>query len=121
MERDDGSWLARLPYDMKDAVVTPERVESFHDDSVPASKWRGYDFDDNLCWYRHSYQLWTESFDDDDEPCLRHAGGEMLEAWRCRDGSWLRRLIVIAPHGHCGGGVSDSGFERVSAREVPRL
>lgn len=120
MERDDGSWRARLPADMQDAVVAPQRVESFHDDSVPASKWRGYDADGTLCWYRHSYQLWDESFDDDDEPCLRMGGGEVLEAWRCRDGSWLRRLIEIVPQGLCGG-TRDSGLQRVSPREVPRL
>lgn len=121
MERIDESWLARLPEDVADSVVMPQRIESFHDDSVPASKWRGYDSGGNLCWYRHSFQLWVESFDEDDEPCFRHNGGEELEAWRCGDGSWLRRLVVTGPSGRCGGTASDSGLERVSARDVPRF
>lgn len=121
MDMDDGGWLSRLPDALWTQVVTVERIGRFHDDSVPASKWRGYDAAGALCWYRHSFQLWNESFDDEDEPCFRHAGSEMLEAWLCEDGSWLRRRVVVAGEGRCGGRVEDSGFERVSAREVPRL
>lgn len=121
MERGDGGWLSRLPAELWARVITVERIESFHDDSVPASKWRGYDADGTLCWYRHSFQLWSERFDDEDEPCRSHTVSEMLEAWLCTDGSWLRRRILVTGDGGSKGGVEDSGFERVSAREVPRL
>lgn len=121
MERNDGGCLARLPNALWAQVVTVERIEFFHDDSVPASKWRGYDAAGALCWYRHSFQRWNESFDDEDQPCLRHAGSETLEAWRCADGDWLRRRVVIGAAGRCAGRVDDSGLERVAAQEVPRL
>jgi|JI6StandDraft_1071083.scaffolds.fasta_scaffold979078_1 hypothetical protein len=119
MKRTDRKSISRLPDALWAQVVEVDRSEFFHDESVPASKWRGYDATGALCWYRHSFQLWHDSFDEEDQPCLRHAGSEILEAWRCMDDSWLRRRIVIAGEGGCNRRIADSGVERVSAREVP--
>lgn len=37
--------------------VVIDRFEFHHDESIPASKWRGYDAAGELCWYRHSFEL----------------------------------------------------------------
>ncbi|MBU0604470.1 MAG: hypothetical protein KKD25_18945 [Gammaproteobacteria bacterium] len=121
MDRRDEGWQTGLPDDMKDSVVEPVSREAFHDDSVPASKWRGYDADGALCWYRHSFQLWEERFDDEDIPYMLQVASELLEVWRCLDGSWLRRQLRVGAQGACGKRVEDSGVERVAARDVPRL
>jgi hypothetical protein len=121
MIRNETDWRARLPEELCADVVPVLWSESFHDDGVPASKWRGYGADGALCWYRHSFMLWEECFDEDDLPFQRQAGGESLEAWRCRDGSWLRRLVKTQGEGICGQRIQDGGYERVSARDVPRL
>lgn len=101
--------------------VVIDRFEFHHDESIPASKWRGYDAAGELCWYRHSFELWHESFDDEDQPCLRHAGSELLEARRCADGGWLRRKIVIPADGPCAGRIDDSGVEQITAAEAPDM
>ncbi|GAA5171847.1 hypothetical protein [Viridibacterium curvum] len=120
MERIPEHWNHRLPLTLQDLVIAPVTTESFHDDSVPASKWRGYDAAGELCYYHHTYTLWQEQFDEEDQPWLRQLEAESLEAWRCHDGNWLRRLIRGSTGGHCGGR-EDRGFELVSAREIPRL
>lgn len=122
MDRLSLNWLARLPVELHELVIPPARIESFHDDSVPASKWRGYDIAGELCYYHHSYTLWEQLFDDEDEPCLRQLEAESLEAWRCEDGTWLRRLIRHGAAGTCAGKPrGDSGFEQVGARDIPRF
>jgi len=121
MERHDDAWQARLPMELLPHVIWPVRTEAHHDDSVPASKWRGYDVLGVLCWYRHHYAQWDFTFDDEDEPCMRMLRSESFEAWRCMDGQWLRRVQSIEGPGQCQGGEHDSGFERVPAQQVPRL
>lgn len=49
MERNRDFWQARLPINLHEHVVWPVRMEEHHDDSVPASKWRGYDVLGLLC------------------------------------------------------------------------
>lgn len=121
MERHDDTWQARLPAELHAHVHWPVRVESHHDDGVPASKWRGYDVLGNLCWYRHHFAQWDFSFDDEDEPCMRLLRSEDFEAWRCLDGQWLRRVLTVDGEGSCGSRSRDSGFEVVPAQLVPRL
>jgi hypothetical protein len=128
VERDAGRWQARLPAALVDQVAWPLRVESFHDDAVPSSKWRGYDALGLLCYYRHVFSRWSTDFDDDGPgpggpaacALLQH---EDLEAWRTLLGTWVRRVQrtrwVEAPDGGCL--VDDSGFEIVAARAIPRL
>ncbi|WP_341674808.1 hypothetical protein [Niveibacterium sp. SC-1] len=121
MERLSDSWQVRLPVELHDMVVPPIVTESFHDDSIPASKWRGYDATGELCYYHHTYTLWQDGFDDEELPFLLQIEAESLEAWRCADGAWLRRLIRSGTAGTCSTRDRDRGFERVSAREIPRL
>lgn len=121
MERHVESWRARLPVELLDMVIAPVHIESFHDDSVPASKWRGYDTSGQLCYYHHTYTLWDECIDAEDETYLRQIEAESLEAWRCPDGMWLRRLLRMGEPGHCNRKERDRGFELVHAREIPRL
>jgi hypothetical protein len=121
MERLSDSWQVRLPVELHDMVVAPVVTEAFHDDTIPASKWRGYDAGGELCYYHHTYTLWQDSFDEDEMPCRHQIEAESLEAWRCTDGAWLRRLIRYGAAGTCGERNRDRGFERVSAREIPRL
>jgi len=121
MERLIETWQTRLPVELHDLVTPPQHIESFHDDSIPASKWRGYDARGGMCYYHHTYTLWQEFFDEDDQPYMRQLEAESLEAWRCTDGSWLRRLIRHGASGTCNKRAQDKGFERVPAREIPRL
>jgi hypothetical protein len=123
MERNDDAWQARLPMELLAHVIWPVRTEAHHDDSVPASKWRGYDVLGVLCWYRHHYAQWDYTFDDEDEPCMRMLRSESFEAWRCLDGQWLRRVQSneASGPGEGEGAMHDSGFERVPAQQVPRL
>lgn len=121
MDREHQSWQARLPAELQSRVIWPIAVESHHDDSVPASKWRGYDAHGLLCWYRHHFSQWDFSFDDEDEPCMRLLRSEDFEAWRCLTGHWLRRVQGVAGPGRCEGQAQDSGFEVVPAQQVSRL
>ncbi|GAB4063267.1 hypothetical protein [Uliginosibacterium sediminicola] len=121
MERSFENWQARLPIELQDMVIAPAYIESFHDDSIPASKWRGYDSSGEICYYRHTYTLWQECFDDEDQPYLRQLEAEALEAWRCTDGSWLRRLQRNGAAGECRSHTPDKGFERVAARDIPKF
>jgi len=120
MLREPDAWQARLPQAMLDRVVLPLRLESFHDESVPASKWRGYDLIGNLCYYRHWFALWDDVVDDE-EPYRRLILTESLEAWRCQDGSWIRQLQRSEGADQCRGGGFDSGFEVVAPHAIARL
>jgi hypothetical protein len=133
MERDSGHWQARLPAELIDHVAWPVRVQSFHDDAVPASKWRGYDALGLLCYYRHVYSRWSTDFDDAGLGDLASAPCELqqqeeLEAWRTLLGTWVRRVQRIrrsggpGADGSPGGSVLvDTGFELVTRRAIPRL
>ena len=120
MLRVSDAWQARLPIALHEDIVPPIRVEAFHDDGVPASKWRGYDERGDLCYYRHSFSLWDDVVDDE-EPYRRLVLSESLEAWRCHDGTWLRHLQRNQGEGHCRGDNLDKGFEIVSSQAIPRL
>lgn len=106
--------------DMLTSVVWPHRLEDFHDESVPASKWRGYDLQGNLCYYRHWFSLWDDVADDD-QPYRRLLLAESLEAWRRLDGTWIRQIQRTEGVGACRGGDFDSGFEIVAPQAIPRL
>ena len=121
MEREHDAWQSRLPGEWQMHVCWPVRMESHHDDGVPASKWRGYDAQGLLCYYRHHFSQWDYSFDEDDEPCMRMLRNEDFEAWRCLDGNWLRRVQTVDGPGRCEGRAHDSGFEVVSPQLIPRL
>ena len=120
MLRESDSWQARLPIEMLERVVCPQRVESFHDKSVPASKWRGYDSVGALCYYRHWFALWDDC-PDDEEPYRRLMVSESLEAWRTTDGNWIRQILRSEGADACHGGGFDSGFELVAPQAIPRL
>lgn len=121
MERPHDHWQARLPENLQPHVVIPVRFETHHDDSVPASKWRGYDALGQLCWYRHHFSQWDADFDDDDVPMVRLLREEEFEAWRALTGLWVRRVQHLAGDGRPCGTLDDSGFELVHGSEVPRL
>jgi hypothetical protein len=126
VEREAADWRARLPEVLVEHVVWPVRVAAFHDDGVPASKWRGYDVLGLLCYYRHVYSRWSADFDDADEAPLELLQQEELEAWRTLLGTWVRRVQrvrCVHAGGPATGGetVVDTGFELVTQREIPRL
>jgi hypothetical protein len=121
MDRPQDHWQARLPEPLHSQVVWPVKLESHHDDDVPASKWRGYDALGLLCWYRHRFSQWDARFDDEDEPQAQLLREEDFEAWRSLGGPWIRRVQRLDGDGRECGLLSDSGFEVVPASEVPRL
>lgn len=121
MERNADHWQARLPESLHPLVVWPVKTEAHHDDSVPASKWRGYDALGLLCWYRHRFSQWDASFDDDDQPAAQLLREEDFEAWRSLGGPWIRRVQRLEGDGQPCGWLSDSGFEVMPPGEVPRL
>jgi hypothetical protein len=120
MERDTLHWQARLPARLLEHVVWPVRTEAHHDDSVPASKWRGYDALGLLCWYRHRFSQWDAGLDGDDAE-VRLLREEDFEAWRSLAGPWIRRVQRLDGDGQADGQHSDSGFEVVAASDIPRL
>ena len=99
MDRNPDHWQARLPENLLASVVWPVRVESHHDDEVPAAKWRGYD----------------------DHPVLQLLREEDFEAWRSLAGPWIRRVQRLDGDGRPCGVLEDSGFELVPASDLPRL
>jgi hypothetical protein len=121
MDRESDHWQARLPANLHAHVVWPVRTEAHHDDSVPASKWRGYDALGLLCWYRHRYSQWDAAFDDEDQPEARLLREEDFEAWRSLGGPWVRRVQRLDGDGRPCGVLVDSGFEVVAAKDIPRL
>jgi hypothetical protein len=133
VEREGGHWQARLPAELVEPVVWPVRMQAFHDDAVPASKWRGYDALGLLCCYRHVYSRWSADFDDvggdaggsGQVPCELEQQEE-LEARRTLLGTWVRRVQRMrradgAGSGADEGALFDTGFELVTARSIPRL
>jgi hypothetical protein len=133
VEREGGHWQARLPAELVEQVVWPVRMQAFHDDAVPASKWRGYDALGLLCYYRHVYSRWSADFDEAGSdvgsrgqlPCELQQQ-EDLEAWRTLLGTWVRRVQRMRHADRAGSGaderaVFDTGFELVTARSIPRL
>ena len=122
MDRITDHWQARLPQELLEHVAWPMRIEAHHDDSVPASKWRGYDLTGALCYYRHRFSQCDASLDaDDGEPVVHLLREEHFEAWRTHLGSWVRRVQRIDGDGREDGVVRDSGFEQVDAKAIPRL
>lgn len=121
MERLSDAWQARLPDNLHEHVVWPVRVEAHHDDSVPASKWRGYDALGLLCWYRHRFSQWDAAFDDSEEAEALLLREEEFEAWRSLTGPWVRRVQTLQGDGRPCGWLEDSGFELVPAKQIPRL
>jgi hypothetical protein len=121
MEREPLHWQAHLPDKLQAHVVIPVRMEVHRDDSVPATKCRGYDSLGLLCWYRHHFSQWDAAFDDDDQPITQLLREEEFEAWRSLGGPWIRRVQRLAADGLECGLVNDSGFEVVAASEIPRL
>ena len=101
MERESDRWQARPPADLQEHVAWPLRVEAHHDDGAPASKWRGYD--------------------DDDQPVAQLLREEEFEAWRTRLGPWVRRVQRQGGEFPPCRSRTDSGFELVPANEIPRL
>lgn len=123
MDRDTDHWQARLPQPLQAEVVWPVRVEVVHDDSVPVSKWRGYDALGLLCWVRHRYTQWTGDLDAGAgdmaaTPPVMLLREDEFEAWRSLLGTWVRR---VQRQDLATGQVSDSGFEVVPVRSIPRL
>jgi hypothetical protein len=121
MERDSFDWRSRLPAHLHEHVVWPVRIESHHDDGVPASKWRGFDALGLLCWYRHRFSQWDAALDDEDCPMIRLLREEHFEAWKSLGGEWIRRVQRIDGDGREDGVASDSGFEVVGSQDIPRL
>jgi len=120
MEHNQTHWRARLPEAWHADVVPPLDVEAHSDDSLPASKWRGYDEHGVLCYYRHHYAQWNYG-PDDDRRFMRLMRSESFEAWRLGDGRWLRRVQTFAGPDAPGQVTSDSGYETVPPQMIPRL
>jgi len=121
MDRTGEHWQAHLPDNLHPHVVIPVRLERHSDDSVPATKWRGYDALGLLCWYRHRFSQWDAAFDDEDQPSVQLLREEHFEAWRSLTGAWVRRVQRQDGDGPPRGQFSDSGFEVVDSSQVPRL
>ena len=122
MERITEHWQARLPEDLLEYVDKPLRMETHHDEGVPATKWRGYDRTGALCYYRHRFSQWDASLDPEDgEPVVHLLREEDFEAWRTRMGTWIRHVQRIDGDGSEDGRVHDGGFEQVDAKAIPRL
>jgi len=120
MDRPDDHWQARLPQTLVEQVIWPVRLESHHDEGVPATKWRGYDVLGTLCYYRHRYAQWDASFNDDG-PVLHLLREEDFEAWRTILGTWLRRVQRHDGDPLAQDWIHDSGFELVDPKSIPRL
>ena len=121
MERSDDHWQARLPDTLLEHVVWPVRVESHHDDSVPAAQWRGYDALGLLCYYRHPFSQRDGALDDDDATTTVLLREEHFEAWRTLMGPWVRRIQRINGDGRGDGQVEEIGLHLVEPRAIPRL
>lgn len=122
MQRITDHWQARLPQKLLEQVAWPIRVEEHHDPEVPASKWRGYDLQGRLCYYRHRYSQWDATLDGEDgEPMVQLLRAEEFEAWRTHYGSWIRHVQRIEGDGNETGCPHDLGFEQVDAKLIPRL
>jgi hypothetical protein len=122
--RDADHWQARLPLTLLTQVVWPVRMQSFHDDGVPASKWRGYDALGLLCYYRYVYSRWSTDFCDTSGAAPELLQQEEMEAWRTLLGTWVRRSQSLRPSDPPDPAqplVVESGFELVTARSIPRL
>lgn len=119
MTHDSDAWQVRLPSALQELVVPPARVEAHHDAAVPASKWRGYDAQGCLCWYRHCFAQRDAALDDEDRPIVLLLRAEDFEAWRSRAGTWVRRVRAIVGDGREDGLLEDSGYEPVESGEVP--
>jgi hypothetical protein len=119
MEYDNALWQSRLPVELQTWVIWPLAIESFHEDSVPAAKWRGYVTCGQLCYYRHVYSLW-EDVHDDEEPYKRLVEREFFEAWRALDGRWIRSVQRSEGGYQCRRRAYDTGFELVPPQEMPR-
>ncbi len=120
MQSDPEIWQSRLPIELQTSVIRPQRVEFFHDASVPASKWRGYDARGGLCYYRHSFSL-REDVYEDEEPYQRLILRESLEAWRSPDGRWIRCVQRSEGPDQCRGGSHLPCFELVPSQAIPRI
>ncbi len=118
MERDTEHWQARLPETLHHEVVWPVRVRTLHDDGVPVSKWHGFDALGLLCWVGHRHTQWSAPLDDDDPAHKLLLREEEFEAWRSLLGTWVRRVQRVDA---ASGAHSDTGFQIVTGREIPRL
>lgn len=89
--RDDPTpdWSAHLPADWRAMAEAPLRFVEHREYEMPASRRLGYDADDRLCYCAHHYLLETCRSDDDEDFYRAVTGGEILHAWRLRDGRWL--------------------------------
>jgi hypothetical protein len=122
MERITDRWQARLPLELLGYVIRPVQLQLHHDAAVPATKWRGYDGQGALCYYRHHFSQRDASLGgEDDEPVIHLLREEDFEAWRTHVGTWVRRIQRIEGDGNPDGRVHDLGFQQVEAQAIPRL
>lgn len=92
-------WAAHLPAEWRSMAETPLRFAEYREYEMAASRCLGYDADDRLCYSAHRYLLETCRSDDGEEFYRAVTGGEILHAWRLRDGRWLVHRRPIAEDG----------------------
>ena len=93
--RRSDAWLAQLPDEWRDMVITPLDFVEHCEYEITARRCFGYDVDGETCYYAHGYAL-NESRSDDDEDFYQVvAYSETVHAWRLRDDRWLIHRVVL--------------------------
>ncbi len=82
-------WTAHLPAEWRAMAEVPLHFVTHRDYEMPASRCRGYDADERLCYCAHHFLIETCRSDDDEDFYRAVTGGESQHAWRLRDGRWL--------------------------------
>ncbi len=90
----DPEWQKGIPTEWRDAATVPIHFTNHREYEIPASRTLGYDEEDSVCYYRHTYILKTLCSDDGEEFYEAIVYGEEVEAWRLRDERWLVWRIV---------------------------
>ncbi|MDR3410238.1 MAG: hypothetical protein P4L87_04715 [Formivibrio sp.] len=79
------------PQHYRTQIIPAVRLERFDEPSVQATKIKGYTADNQACFYFHTYTLFEERFDCNDEAYRLAAYSEQIIAWRLTSGKWIRQ------------------------------
>jgi hypothetical protein len=94
-------WMEAVPAEFAAEVVPPVRIDTFADTPAHSEKSHGYDSANERCFYRHTYAVTAERFDDDDNLLEVVTYFETARAWRLKDGRWLTYLFRGGEEGAC--------------------
>lgn len=79
------------PARYRSCIVPAIRLERFDEPSLQAIKIRGYAADHRPCFYFHTWTLFEERFDSNDEAYRLATCSEQVIAWRLTTGKWVRQ------------------------------